>query len=481
MILLPPATALSGVEQFGLDILIDLSRLLPAHRPLSEEIVRLELSDREPEFLDLKGCAARDWYFRRAEGVVSVPRAVLGFIGGIAGAVAEQKTHAADKHGRVPSLEAPVVVAGVERQAVISRAGKALREAVVASAQRRPVRLVTPWPEARRWAVALTHDLDLVSLWPLAAGARVVELARRGRLGLALNAAAHALLAIGSNPVWRGVQAVLAPEGNFSARSTWFVICETPTLKTVFSADVTYRPESDAARRIFRDIMGRAEIGLHGSFATSTGDGVFERQRDRLTGLTSQSPSGIRQHFLRLRPDSTPAKMRAAGFHYDSSYGFSDRNGFRLGVADVVPLWDAARGERVGMEEAPFCWMDRALSKYQAVEDPGAWVDDGLELATETRLVDGVWVGVWHPNIHPSLGFPGATVAFERLLAEIAAHHPFFASLSTIVHWRAARRAVRATAIAPDGSVQADGPAGAHFPLFLEDAQAHRLELVRTQ
>jgi hypothetical protein len=97
--------------------------------------------------------------------------------------------------------------------------------------------------------------------------------------------------------------------------------------------------------------------------------------------------------------------------------------------------------------------MDRALSKYGKVEDPERWVDDALELARTCRDVDGLWVGLWHPNLTAPLGFPGAPAAFGRLLATLRGHQPYVDRLDRIVEWRAARRTLRARAITPDGSV----------------------------
>jgi hypothetical protein len=243
---------------------------------------------------------------------------------------------------------------------------------------------------------------------------------------------------------------------------------------------VTYRPESDPVRRILRDLKARGcELGLHGSFATSGGDGVFQRQAKRLSEVSGAARiAGVRQHFLRMRPGATQLKMRAAGFHYDSTWGFSDRNGFRLGVADVLPVWDATGDCAAGIEEVPFCWMDRALSKYRAVESPGVWVEDGLARAAECRLVEGLWVGVWHPNMFPSLGFPGATDAFERLMAELAAEHPFFGSLEAMVQWRVARRSAVARGVFPSGEVTASAESAAGYPMYLEDGAGRKLERV---
>ncbi len=480
MIVLPSIAHLSGIERFGLDRLVDLSRLVPAPLGIGDGLVRLEIAGESPPRLDPATCIARDWYLHRGEGVITVPRPVLGVIGAIAAGVAEQQSPEKDRHGRVPAGENRLVQSGLERHPVVSQAARTLREAAIAVAGPRPVRFVTPWPEGRRWAAALTHDLDLVRLWPAAVLSRLAELARKGRLGIAASAAARALLSVGRNPVWRGVQAVLDPEAQLYVRSTWFIICETPTLASMLAGDVTYRPESPAAHRILRDLGARGcEIALHGSFVTAEQEGALELQRERLAAISSTAPIGVRQHFLRMRPAETPGWMRDAGFQYDSTWGFHDRNGFRLGVADVLPLWDAAADREVTLEEAPFCWMDRALSKYRGIESPGAWVDDGLALAAECEAVDGLWVGVWHPNMHPGLGFPGATASFERLVGDLAARRPFFGSLSTMVRWRTGRRGISAVGIQPDGTVDAVASTSGGYPFLLESAKGRPMEKVR--
>src|SRR2546422_10551371 len=78
--------------------------------------------------------------------------------------------------------------------------------------------------------------------------------------------------------------------------------------------------------------------------------------------------------------------------------------------------WDAGGERPIGLEEVPLCWMDRALSKYRGVEEPERWVAAGLALARACRDVEGLWVGVWHPNLTAPLGFPDAPAAFDELV-----------------------------------------------------------------
>ena len=112
------------------------------------------------------------------------------------------------------------------------------------------------------------------------------------------------------------------------------------------------------------------------------------------------------------------------------------------------------------LDEVPFAWMDRALSKYRGVERPDAWVDDARPLISACQDVEGLWVGVWHPNLTAPLGFPGAPAAFARLAQEISAADPYVASLDAIVAWRRARRGIRARQVAPDGRVELAGDTG---------------------
>jgi hypothetical protein len=61
----------------------------------------------------------------------------------------------------------------------------------------------------------------------------------------------------------------------------------------------------------------------------------------------------------------------------------------------------------------------------------------------------------------------------------LAAEQPYVGSLSSIAAWRAGRRAVRARAIAPDGTVEAVALPDQRYRYVLEDATGSPRELVR--
>lgn len=459
MIRLPDLAGRSPSAEAGLRLLVDASRVVPADASVSGAVAVEVVADGSFELR-----RDRD-PFRPAAGVVQVPGAALERISEVAGASQEQASAERDRFGRVPASANAMVAAGVERRPVLSELAVAFRRAVVHAAGDRPFRAMAPWPDGHRWAAVLSHDLDVVAGWHLFAALRAFELLGKLELGRVSRVVAAAATA-GVDPVTRGVADLLAIESASGVPSSWFILAGSPTFRSWRRGDVTYRPESKRAHGLLERIRsGGHEVGLHGSFDTMEHPAAFTEQRTRLAALTAAPPTGVRQHFLRMRPMETQRAMAGAGFTYDSTFGFADRNGFRLGLADVAPLPGAANFDLL-----PFCWMDRALSKYQGIEDPAAWIADGLTLARACRDVDGVWCGIWHPNLVTPLGFPGALEAYRALVEGLQAlDDPWIAPAAAVVEWRRARRSVRVTGIDGEGRVIATGRGTAVGALRLED------------
>lgn len=461
-----PLDALTPGERYGLSVLLDASRLLVVEDPAAD-VVRLAVveDDTSPP---TPVAALTEAALVASPPAVRVPRSLLAAVTAVAGLGGEQATTARDRHGRIPSSENPLVAAGWEREPLVSRTAAALRERAAECAEHRLFRTLAPWPGGRRWAAVVTHDLDVVSLWPAFTVLRVAELVRRGQWRQARRVAWAALRHSGRSPVARALAAVLAHERERGIASTWYVMAGTPTLYTWLSGDLTYRVDRETVRALLEQIEGAGcEIGLHGSFATTEGEALRD-EVDRLTRVVTTPVSGGRQHFLRSVPGVTSSRYADAGLQYDASWGFPDRNGFRLGIADTVPGWDARATTAVPVESVPLTWMDRAMSKYQRIEDPRAWIEDALRLAGTVRDVEGLWVGLWHPNLATPLGYPGAERAFPALLDGLLAEAPWACTVRALVQWRTARRSLRASKAGPEGVHLAAGR-GWDGPVVLQD------------
>lgn len=474
MIRLPSSQTLSAEARFALSLLVDRSRLVPADAVDAVEL-RVAAESTTTERLD----PGRQIVI--GNGVVTIGEAALQLVARIGGAIDEQRSTNADRFGRVPPSDNFLAARSLEREPVVDRFAISLRAAVVEAAGQRRVVLVAPWPEGRRWAMAMTHDLDVVELWPVFTAMRLIELARKGRARDVVATLGSAVSAVARDPVWNAASHVLDVERRHGIKSTWFIITGSPTFATMRAGDVTYTPESPAARRILDAIRDAGhELGLHGSFETWTDTNSFRSQRERLERITARPVAGARQHFLRMRPGQTHEAMRAAGFRYDSTYGFADRNGFRLGTAQPAPAWSAAGGESLAIDTVPFIWMDRALSKYRGIEDPQAWIDDAIALADVCREVEGVWTGIWHPNLSGPLGFPGAEQAFDDLCARLMAQSPWAAPLGEIVKWRESRRGARIVGVTAGGELRLRNDTSDAAAVVLEDAHGRPVKALRS-
>ena len=446
-----PRDRLRPAERYGLDVLVDLSRLLVVEEAACD-VVRLTVVERPysaATATDLAPAAALE----RSNGEVRVSTAALAAIAEVAGGASEQRSGAVHGDGRVSAEDNPLVAAGHCRKPLVSILGAELGRAAAAVAERRPMRFLAPWPSGYRWAALITHDLDVVQWWGVSSLLRMAELGRKGAWRLTARVARAARRSIGRDPVSRGVHTLLQLEAHHGVQATWFVIRSDPTLGSRVLSSVS---------------QAGHEVGLQGNFATERDVELTASSRRMLSRVIHRPIIGTRQHLLRMLPGVTQRATVKAGFDYDANWGFADRNGFRLGVADVVPAWDATREFVMPLDLVPLIWTDRGLGS-SGVEGAEGWVDDGLELAQACRAVEGAWVGLWHPNLTEALGFPGAESAFVRLLETLASDRPFFASARKIVEWRRFRRSVRAARISADGRVTLTASPG-HPIVAVEDA-----------
>ncbi len=463
--------ALTPRQAWILKALIDSAAIVPAAATLSAHTVHLSLapSDLSLTFNAFLTDIRAHWH--AAPGRIFISPESLNFAADLLSQHTESESPLLDRHGRVPSSASLLVRAGLEQQPVLSLLAAALREALVLAAESRPVRFIERWPEGCHFAAALTHDLDVVSFWPLFTGLRAVELFRKHEWSALAKTVQAAATNLFSDPVTKSIEQILALEVKYQAKSSWFLICSTPSLRTWAAGDATYRPESRRLRQIIALLRSHNHsLGLHGSQATLLGPSIFAEQRTRLSELIGAKPSGVRQHYLKWQPGQTAESMAQAGFRYDTTVGFADRNGFRTGLADLYPLWHPRTDQAIDLDEVPFCWMDRAQSKYQGIEKPDRWIEQALALAEAVQQVEGIWCGIWHPNLSAPLGFPGALSAYEQLVQSLSARGAWLASLDEIVAWRQARRSVLATAIKA-GQIEVTGPS-CSYPFRLYDPRS---------
>jgi hypothetical protein len=96
------------------------------------------------------------------------------------------------------------------------------------------------------------------------------------------------------------------------------------------------------------------ETAVHGIDAWRDED-AGRAELAELTSVTGQREAGVRMHWLYFSADS-PARLEAAGFGYDSSWGYNETVGFRAGTSQVFRLPGTQ-----SLMELPMAIMDSAM------------------------------------------------------------------------------------------------------------------------
>jgi peptidoglycan/xylan/chitin deacetylase (PgdA/CDA1 family) len=268
---------------------------------------------------------------------------------------------------------------------------------------RRELGAEPPTYRGARFAVALTHDVDVPWRWTRigvrGAAARLKGHALARRVEPALHEARglarvplHKLR--GTDPNWRFAE-IAAAEKAHDARSTFFLMAGHG-----HRADGAAPEAYDRLRpQLVEELLGTgSEVGLHGSYLAAEDLERLARERAVLAQLDGPL-IGHRYHYLRVDPHRNLAPLAGIGFRYDTSLGFPDALGFRAGIAHPFRSWDFARDRPADLVEVPLAVMDATLAeeRYAALSAAEA-KPQVLALLDWAAEHGGAFSILWHPE-----------------------------------------------------------------------------------
>jgi hypothetical protein len=309
------------------------------------------------------------------------------------------------------------------------------------------------WPEGRRFAVCLTHDVDLVSsrstprqvvrhaLAGLDGGGLVrfarppVRLARSLRSGLARVPSARETL-----------ERSAALEADRGATASY--LFTVPPAGGPGRYDCVYAPDDPCLfrgrRQRVADVMRTLadegfDVGLHGSYEAAVRPGALAAERETLRRATGIEATTTRQHLLHWDVRRTPRFQDEAGLLVDSSLGFNRNVGFRAGTSLPFRHFDVAAREPLDLLEVPLVAQDASLldawglelDVSDAFDVVSGLLDRAAELGTAVTLV-------FHPD---KLARPDWLELYERSLDHAAARGGWLTSLHELATWWRGREA----------------------------------------
>jgi peptidoglycan/xylan/chitin deacetylase (PgdA/CDA1 family) len=254
-----------------------------------------------------------------------------------------------------------------------------------------------------RFAVALTHDVDVPWRWTrigvLGAAARLKGHALAGRVAPALHEA-RGLARVplhkvrGTDPNWRFAE-IAAEERAHDARSTFFLMAGHGHRADGAAPEAYDRLRPQLVETILET---GAEVGLHGSYLAA--DDIERLAHERATLAQLDGPLiGQRYHYLRVDPHRNLAPLAGIGFRYDTSLGFPDALGFRAGIAHPFRPWDFASDGPASLVEVPLAAMDATLAEERYAGLSAAEAKPRVLALLDWAAEHGAAFSIlWHPE-----------------------------------------------------------------------------------
>ena len=263
------------------------------------------------------------------------------------------------------------------------------------------------WPNGGRFAVAVTHDVDITKR--SLKGSMKLLFKRDVPGGFkGLCDSVLSVVGVSKNP-YNGIGDWLDYEGKAGIKSTFFIFSGVRSHPN----DPKYGPGEHADFiRLITDTG--SDIGLHSGIESLKGDGLRE-SGEILRKITGAEIKGIRPHYLSA---AFPEYWRAAseiGFQFSSSLGFDKEIGFFNGIDLPIVPFDTDADEPLSIVEIPISIMDCGLIGDRGERLSNA-IENGKKMIENVKSNGGILVMDWHQRTMYRPDYPGwPEVLFELI------------------------------------------------------------------
>ncbi len=266
------------------------------------------------------------------------------------------------------------------------------------------------WPDWKEYALCISHDIDKLSeskkhIWNI-------------RKRFSKFTVLKALLGI-SNP-YLNFQRFLKLENQCHVRSSFYFLANEYDFKKI-------------SREIHLLKENQMDLGLHGSFGTHTDSSKLTNEKEKLEQIFEQEILGTRQHFLKFEFPTTWEVHNRSNLLYDTTIGFNDMIGFKIGFA--FPYFSIDHElNLLPLLELPLIVMDAAIWTWLKLTEESA-LDTILEIRNIIRKHNGLLTILWHQC---TLKMRGGRI-YGKILEKIVDDSVYIASGAEITKWWNAR------------------------------------------
>lgn len=280
------------------------------------------------------------------------------------------------------------------------------------------------YPDGKKFAVCLTHDIDVVYPEKLDS---IIGTAKAFVKGNLTDAIKTPFCRINKkwNPYWN-FREIMELEAKYNAKSSFYFLALRPGEK-----DFNYGIEDLEAELKFISSHGW-EVGLHGGHKSYSSLEDIKEKKQRLEEILGKEIIGYRNHYLRFKVPDTWELLSKANFKYDTTFGYPDCAGFRNGMCHPFRPYNLNTGNQIDIIELPLIVMDRTLLRdYMRLDVKKAW-ELTKSLVNKVEQYNGVITILWHNNT--SIEGEGLKY-YEKFLKYVSGKKAWLASGEEIYNW----------------------------------------------
>lgn len=267
------------------------------------------------------------------------------------------------------------------------------------------------WPKNKKFAVCLSHDVDVVkfTLSDAASINKIIDFVR------------------GKNPYWQ-FDKLIELEKKYNFKSSFF-FCAGKR----HNLDPNYSIRERRIINVIRLLKKRGnEVGMHASYLAYDNKEMMKSEKMELSKLVGNK-IGTRTHFLRFKVPGTFVLEDKLDFYYDSSLGYSTNTGYRSGFCWAYNPYAIGSEKELRIFELPLSIMDGALFCEHKTANGAFRSLKGIFHNIEE--FNGVIVIDWHQRVFNEKYFRGWSAVYQRCLEYFKKKDAFVGTASGIIDW----------------------------------------------
>jgi len=260
------------------------------------------------------------------------------------------------------------------------------------------------WPQNKKFAVCLTHDVD-----------RVKKTYQYLTHFIKSRDLYHvkSFVVRKEYPYWN-FERIMEIEDKYGVRSTFFFLNESKKFNILRPKEWKlalgrYNLNSKKIVDVIQKLqVGGWDIGLHGSYDSYKNKELLLKEKTNLEKIIGKEVIGIRQHYLNLNIPETWEIQKSIGLKYDASFGSSLEVGFRN--KQYLPFCPFADSFFV----IPLTIMDSTLfHNSESIED--AW-NKCKGIIDEAEKHGALVTVLWHQRVFNEQEFPNWSKMYEKII-----------------------------------------------------------------